>query len=147
MEVILKEDVKKIGKAGERVKVKDGYARNFLFPHNLALTANDGNLKLVESERLRKAAIHQKETEAAKLLADKISKASCTIRVKVGENEKLYGRVTTQDISNALEVEGITVDKKKIDISEPIDKLGVSYAQVKLHHEVTAQLKVWVVKE
>ena len=147
MEVILREDVEKLGKTGEKVKVKEGYARNFLFPRNLALPATDKNLKAVEDEKRKKSAIHQKELEEAKALAEKISKASCTVMVKAGENDKLYGSVTTQDIASALEVEGIAVEKKRIELPEPIHQLGVYYAQVKLHPEVSQMLKVWVVKE
>ena len=147
MEVILREDIENLGKTGERMKVKNGYARNFLFPRKLAVVATEKNLKVVEEEKRRRALLLQKELEEAKALAERISKASCTVLVKTGEDEKLYGRVTPQDIASALEVEGITVDKKKIDLSEPLNQLGVFYVPIKLHPEVNASLKVWIVKE
>lgn len=147
MEVILKEDVERLGRSGDKVKVKEGYARNFLFPRKLALPATEGNLRAIEEEKRRKLAVHKKGLDEARELAEILAKASCTVTVKAGDADKLYGSVSAQDIASALELEGIKLDKKKIELQEHINQLGVYYVQVKLHPEVQAQLKVWVVKE
>jgi large subunit ribosomal protein L9 len=146
MKVILREDDKKLGKAGDVVVVKDGYARNYLFPRDLAVRADAGQMKRLEHERkiLRDRA--EKQNKEARLVADQIEKASCTISVQVGEEDKIFGAVTAMDIAEQLAKEGITLDKKDIHLEEPIKSLGVFTVPVKLGPEVEAGLKVWVVK-
>ena len=147
MKVILTGDVKSIGSMGDVVDVKDGFARNFLFPKNLARLAVGSNLKIVEDIKKKKILAAAKEKKEAEALKEKISAFSCTIPVEAGEDDKLFGSVTSQDISRAFEVEGLTVEKRKIMLEEPIKKLGVYNISVKLHPEVTVEVKVWVVKK
>ncbi len=147
MEVILSRDVQNLGKLGEVVKVKDGYARNFLIPNKVAYIATAANLKRIEQqEKKRKAQYEQGKQEAA-ALAEKLSKASCTLSVEVNDLDKLYGTVSTVDISKALEVEGFTVDKKNIVIENPIEELGIFEIGINLHPEVTAKIRLWVTKK
>jgi large subunit ribosomal protein L9 len=147
MKVILIGDVKSIGSMGDVVEVKDGFARNFLFPKNLARLAVGSNLKIVEDIKKKKTLAAAKEKKEAEALKGKISVFSCTIPVEAGEDDKLFGSVTSQDISRAFELEGLAVDKRKIMLEEPIKKLGVYNISVKLHPEVTTEVKVWVVKK
>ncbi|MBN3038293.1 MAG: 50S ribosomal protein L9 [Candidatus Omnitrophica bacterium] len=147
MEVILKKNVEKLGKAGDVASVKDGYARNFLFPQGLALPATAANLKVIEREKEKATLRQEKEKQAAQELAEKINATSCTISVQAGEDGKLYGSVTNQDIAQAYKQEGINIDKKKIELPEPIKEVGVFKVDVKLHPEITAEAKIWVVKE
>ncbi|MCQ9207793.1 MAG: 50S ribosomal protein L9 [Omnitrophica bacterium] len=147
MQVILKKDVTKLGKAGEVVFVKDGFGRNFLLPKGLALLATDFNLKVVEQEKKKQALRQQEQKRQAQELAQKISAISCTITMQAGQDGKLFGSVTTQDIARAYKAEGINLDKRKIDLPETINEVGVFKINVKLHPEVTAEAKVWVVKE
>ena len=147
MKVILVEDVKSIGAVGDIVDVKDGYARNFLFPKKLAREAVGSNLKIIEDIKKKKllaAARQKKEAEGVKA---KLALLSCTITVEAGDDDKLFGSVTSQDISHAFEAEGLVIDKKQIILEEPIKKLGVYHVSVKLHPEVAAEVKVWVVKK
>lgn len=147
MQLILKKDIEKLGKAGEVVSVKKGFARNFLLPQGLALPATPANLKIVEQEKSRVFLRQEKEKKEAQELANKISSTSCTIAAKVGQDEKLYGSVTTQDIAQVYKLEGIDIDKRKIELLEPIKEVGVFKINIKLHPDVTAEAKVWVVKE
>ncbi len=147
MKVILIEDVKDIGAMGDIIDVKDGYARNFLFPQNLARQAVNSNLKIIEDIKKKKLINAAKEKKEAEEIKAKIAALSCTIAVEAGEDDKLFGSVTNQGISHAFELEGIMVDKKQIILEEPIKKLGVYNIAVKLHPEVTAEVKVWVVKK
>ena len=146
MKVILIEDVQKLGTMGEIVQVKDGYARNFLFPRKLAKSATDSNLRIIEDIKRKKVAALAKEKKLAEELRDKISFVSCTIAAEAGEDDKLFGSVTAQDVARAFEEEGFSIDKRKIILEEPIKKLGVYHVAVKLHPEVTGEVKVWVVK-
>lgn len=147
MEVILREDVEKLGSRGEVVKVANGYARNFLLPKRLAVEANASNKKIVEQERqayLRKEAKLQGEmADLAKLL----NGVSVTISQKAGENDQLFGSVTTKDIAEALAAKGYTIDRRKIELDEPIKQLGEFKIPVKLHKEVTAEVTVTVAKD
>lgn len=146
MKVILVKDIDKLGKSGQTVKVSDGYARNYLIPQKIALEANKANEKVFLD--LKKKA-EQKELRAkkeAEELGEKIRGLSCTIVRQAGEEEKLYGSVTNMDIAAALQQEGLHIDKKKVLLDEPIKALGVFYVPIKLHPEVTTELKVWVVK-
>ncbi len=147
MDVILVKDVEKLGKQGQLVAVKDGYARNYLLPAGLARPNTPGNLKLVERLKLQQEAQKKKELEQAKAVAGRLASISCTLRVKTGEEDKLYGAVTPQDIAAALQEEGVTIDRKRIELEQPIRTLGVYQIPVRLHPEVTAHLKLWVVKE
>ena len=147
MKVILREQVPHLGNPGAIVNVKPGFARNFLFPQGLAAQATSRNIKDIE-HRMREI---QRQIDVAKAEADQVkarlAEVSVTVAKPVGENEKLFGSVTAKDIEKALAAEGVTVDRKRIAIAEPIKALGVYTVGVKLHGGVTAELKVWVVKE
>jgi large subunit ribosomal protein L9 len=147
MEVILKENVAGLGAAGSKVKVKDGYARNFLFLRNLAVGVTPHNMKMLEQEqkiKAQKAEHHKKEAEQLKT---KICQLSITIPVLVQEKEKLYGSITSLEIHKALQDEGVEIDKTVIALDEPIKALGIYEIPIKLHPEVVATLKVWIVKK
>ncbi len=146
MKVILIEDVKHLGSMSDIVNVKEGYARNFLFPKKLAKLAVSSNLKIVDEIKKKKTQALEKEKKDAELLKEKLSSISCTITVEAGDDDKLFGSVMPQDIADALQSEGFSLDKKKITIDEPIKKLGVYHVNVKLHPEVKTTLKIWVVK-
>ena len=146
MKVILREDNKKLGKAGDVVEVKDGYARNYLIPRNLAVRADEGQMRQLEHER---KILHDKKEKYARVaenLANQINKASCTIPVQVGEEDKIFGSVTAMDIADSLLKEGIEIDRKDILLEEPIKSLGVFTVSIKLTPEVEGKLKVWVVR-
>jgi large subunit ribosomal protein L9 len=147
MEVILTQTIDILGRAGDCVSVKDGYARNYLFPKKMALEATPGNIKALESLKKKQAVEDEKKLNEAKAMAERIASLSITISAKAGEEEKLFGAVTAEMISKALEVERISVDKKDIVIDEPIKKLGVYQVGVKIHPQVKATLRVWIVKE
>ncbi|MDY6863867.1 MAG: 50S ribosomal protein L9 [Thermodesulfobacteriota bacterium] len=146
MEVILLEDIPDLGQVGLKVKVADGFGRNYLLPQKKALKATPQNIKLVELEIARREDIFLKEKKIAEKLAKKISGISCTISKQVGDEDKLFGSVTSMDIEKALKQEKIDIDRKNIILSEPIKSIGIYTVPIKLHSEVTAQLKVWVVK-
>ena len=147
MEIILREDVQHVGKAGEVVKVKDGYARNFLLPKGLAYPATEGNKKRIAFEADRLARQRAAEKQTAEGEAAKLAGLSLTFPVKVGEEEKLYGSVTAGDIQRRLEEQGIHVDKRKIDLPEPIRALGEFRVGIKYHAEVRPEIVVVGVKE
>jgi large subunit ribosomal protein L9 len=147
MKIVLRTDVENVGRRGDVVKVADGFARNFLLPKKLALEANAGNLKRIEQERRVQEVHEAKEKQEAEALAGRIAQLSCTAVRKVGENEMLYGSVTSADVAELLEKEGYSVDKRKILLEEPIKSLGIYEVPIKIHPQVTASLKVWVVKE
>ncbi|HPB67577.1 MAG TPA: 50S ribosomal protein L9 [Candidatus Omnitrophota bacterium] len=147
MEVILCENVHKLGKVGDVVKVKDGYARNFLIPQKKAYLATPGNLKRIEKQRAKEAAENERALKEAQDLAEKLSKVSCTVTVEVNDLDKLYGSVTEVDVVRALEVEGFTIDKKTVMIDSPIEDLGIFEVGVKLHPQVIAKIRVWVAKK
>ncbi|NOZ12335.1 MAG: 50S ribosomal protein L9 [Acidobacteria bacterium] len=147
MQVILKDAVPGLGNRGEVIKVKDGYARNFLLPKNLAVQVTNGNLKQIELEKKSWALKNRKEVEAANALKDIIEKMTISVAKKAGESEALFGSVTSQDIADVLAVEKIEVDKRKIELPEPIKKLGTFPVIIHLHPEVKVETKVWVVKE
>ena len=147
MEVILREDVEKVGARGAVVKVADGYARNFLLPKRLAMAATDANRKIVEQERqahLRKEAKLMSESED---LAKLLTGISVTISQKAGENDQLFGSVTSKDIADALAAKNFTIDRKKIHLDEPIKQLGEFKVPLRLHREVTVEITVNVTKE
>jgi large subunit ribosomal protein L9 len=147
MEVILREDVEKLGARGELVKVAPGYARNFLLPKRLAVAATESNKKIVEQERqghLRKDA---KLVSDASELGKMMSGVSVTIKQKAGENDQLFGSVTSKDIAEALEQQGYTIERRKIVLDEPIKTLGEFKVTLRLHKEVPAEITVHVVKD
>ena len=147
MKLVLLEDVDKLGKRGSVVSVKDGYGRNFLIPRKLDMPATDGNLKQIELEAKKYKVKEAKEETDAQSMKGDLEKLSLTIPMKAGEADVLFGSVTSADIASALEKEGYTIDKRKIDIGEPIKRLGVYHVPIKLFRTVTAEVKVWVVKE
>ncbi len=147
MEVILREDVDKLGTRGELVKVAAGYARNFLLPKRLAVPATDANKKIVEQERQahlrREAKLAADAGELAKMMAN----VSVTISQKAGENDQLFGSVTSKDIADALEKQGYTIDRRKVVLDEPIKTLGEFKVTLRLHRDVATDVTVHVVKE
>ena len=147
MEVILCQDVAKLGKVGKVVKVKDGYARNFLLPRRLAYPATPANLKIIEQQKAKLVAESERIRKEAEGLAEKINKVSCTLAVEVNDLEKLYGSVTQLDIAQALKEEGFEIDKKDILLDKPIEDLGVYEVNVRVHPEVTAKIRLWVTKK
>ncbi len=147
MKVILRVDIDKLGKAGEVKEVKDGYAINYLIPKNLVYPATKKNLKRLEEEKEVYVKKEEKIRKQMEELKQKIESLSCNISVKVGEDDKLYGSVTSQHIVENLHKYGINLDKHQIELEEPIKKLGVYHIPVKLYPEIKANLKVWVIKE
>ena len=146
MKVILLEEMPSLGEAGDVIKVADGYGRNYLIPEKKAIEATSKNMKVWEHQKnLLKDKINKVKKEAEKL-AEKIGGTSCTISKQTGEEDKLFGSVTSMDIEESLKEEGIDIDRKKIILDEPIKKLGIYAIPIKIHPEVIANLKVWVVK-
>jgi len=145
IEVILKEHVEHLGRRGEIVKVADGYARNFLFPRKLALAVTDENKRQIERERAKAETREAEEVQIAQALATRLEAVELAIARRVGENETLYGSVTASDIAEALAARELGVDRRKIQLSEPLKTLGEHVVPVKLHREVTADVKVKVV--
>jgi large subunit ribosomal protein L9 len=147
MEVILREDVKSLGRAGELVKVKPGYARNFLLPHGLAFEATDGNRKRIEAEGKSRNARTAQERSEAQAIATRLEGLTISLSRKAGEGDRLFGSITAQDIADALAAKGHSVDKRKIELEHPIKTVGEHTVPVQLHHDVTAQVKITVVGE
>jgi large subunit ribosomal protein L9 len=147
MQVILLENVPSLGKAGDLVKVSDGYGRNYLIPQKKALLATEKSLKVIEHQKRQVQQRMEKTKRDAEKLAQQIEKLSCTFTKTVGESGKVFGSVTSMDIENYLKENGMEVDRKKISLEEPIKNLGMFTVPIKLHPEVAAQLKVWVVQE
>ncbi len=147
MKVILRQDVKSLGKAGEIVNVSDGYARNYLIPKGLALPADEKNIRAFEAQKkrlLEKIASQEAETRA---FAERLRNLSLTIKAKAGEEGKLFGSITTMDISEALKREGIELDRKRIHLEEPIKRLGEYKISVKLPHDITSEFILRVINE
>lgn len=147
MEIILKRTVENLGDAGEIVDVKPGYARNYLIPQGLALRATASNRRRLEEERRHSLRAEERAKEKADELAQRIEGRSLTFTVLAGEEGKLFGSVTSADIAEELDNEGVTVDRRKIVLEEPIKELGVYRVPVDLHPEVRPEVKVWVVAE
>jgi large subunit ribosomal protein L9 len=147
MKVILKQDVENLGKAGDIAKVAPGYGRNFLIPRSLATEATPGNIKIVEQERRAQARRDSREKEAATLLAHDIVKLTAKIRRKTGEEGSLYGSVTAIDIADFLASHKIDIDKRKIQLEDPIKSVGEYQVSIRLHREVTVPIKVIVEPE
>lgn len=147
MEVILREEIDNLGRRGDVVKVAPGYARNYLLPKRLAVAANESNKKIVEQEKQAYLRRESKEIGDANDLAKMMAAVEVTIAQKAGENDQLFGSVTSQDISAALERAGYTIDRRKVNLAEPIKALGDYKVTVKLHREVSVELPVHVIKE
>jgi len=147
MKVILRQDHENLGEAGTIINVKPGFARNFLIPQGLALAASPQNKKRFENEKKQMNWRKEQEKRKAEELAKTLENVSCTITVQVGEEDKLFGSVTSQNIAESLESQGYEIDKRKIQLEEPIKSLGIYSVPIKLHTEVNAKVKVWVVKE
>jgi large subunit ribosomal protein L9 len=147
MEVILREDIDKLGVRGEVVKVAAGYARNFLLPKRLAVAATDSNRKIVEQERQSHLRKEVKLASEAQDLAKLIATVSVTIARKAGENDQLFGSVTANDVADALALQNYTIDRRRIQLDEPIRTLGEHKVAVRLHREVSAEVTVNVTRE
>jgi large subunit ribosomal protein L9 len=147
MQVVLQKDHSTLGKALDVVTVKDGYARNFLLPQGIAVPATAGNKRAVAESKKVFEKREDKKIQEARVLAQKIESVPCTIPARVGEEDKLFGSVTSQEISEFLNKENISIDKHDIELVEPIKQLGVYSVKVKLYKDIFAMLKVWVVKE
>jgi len=147
MKILLKKDFDSLGKRGEIVAVKEGYARNFLFPKGIAVPATPGNMKAFEQEQKLMLRREQKAKQEAEKLAKELEKISVTAVVSVGEEDRVFGSVTSQTIADLLAEKGYSIDKRKILLDEPIKALGVYDIPVKLHPEVEIKIRVWVVKE
>jgi large subunit ribosomal protein L9 len=147
MKVVLRQDKDGLGQRGDVIKVADGFARNFLLPRGLALEATPKNINVIVEERKQEAGRAKLEKKRLEEVARRCEKISITIPVKVGEDEKLYGSVTTADIALALQEEGIELDRKKIELDSPIKTLGIHRIPVKLHPTLSTEIKLWVVKE
>jgi len=147
MEIILRDHVEHVGRRGEVVKVADGYARNYLLPRKLALLATEANKKRVERERKLVEARESEERGAAEAIGARIAALEITITRKVGENDQLYGSVTNGDIADAMKAQGFEIDRRKILLPDPLKALGETMVPVKLHRDVTVQVKVTVAKD
>ena len=147
MKVVLKDDVKNLGKMGQIADVADGFARNYLLPRGLAIEANTKNVKSMEHEKRIIQEKAKKIRNSALDLSQKISAMTLVIKAKAGEEGKLFGAVTTMDIAEQMKNEGVEIDKKRISLDEPIKRLGTYSVSVKVHPEVSTQLKVQVVEE
>ncbi len=145
MKVILIDEIRGLGTRGDVVNVKDGYARNYLIPKNLAREATTGNLKSVEQERKKWALLAQKEKEQAEKAAGAVKGTKVVVQKRVGENGQLFGSVTANEIADALEAKGFEVDKRRIDLAHPIKTLGTHDVEVRLYRDVSAQIQVEVV--
>ncbi len=147
MKLILRKNFNQLGQVGEIVDVKDGYARNFLIPRQIAYPATAGNLRALEEEKKQIAKKESKNLTAAQELSTELEKVSVTIPVTVGEDEKIFGSVTSKMIADALLEKGFDVDHRKIEIEEPIKALGIYSVKVKVHADVVATVKTWVVRD
>lgn len=147
MKVILKDDIEKLGKCGDVVKVKDGYGRNFLIPRNMAVVATKGNLKAIGEITTQKRLRDNKRRREAEQLRISLEKISCTAEVQVGEEDRVFGSVTSQNIADLLAAQGFVVDRRNILLDEPIKALGVYTVPIKIERDIVANMKVWVVKK
>jgi len=147
MKVILRQDYETLGKIGDIIDVKNGFGLNFLIPRKIAYTALKGNIASLEEEKKSITKKSEHEIKAAESLASELEKVSVNIPVQVGEEDKIFGTVTSQMISDSLKEKGFEIDKRKIEIPEAIKSLGIYSVSVKLHTNVEAKIKVWVVRE
>lgn len=147
MKLLLRQDYEPLGVAGDVVNVKPGFARNFLIPKGYGMLATDKNVKRYENDQKQLHWLQEKEKRQSEELAKTLENVSCTITVQVGDEDKMFGSVTSQNITESLEAQGYIVDKRKILLEEPIKSLGIYSIPIKLHTDVEAKIKVWVVKE
>lgn len=147
MKIILRQDHESLGKTGDVIEVKTGFARNFLIPNKLAYPAKPNYVRMMTEESRQKQQRIRKEKSAAEELAAKLAAVSVTIQVSVGEEDKMFGAVTSQDIADALKEQNHEIDRRKIVLDEPIKALGIHEVPIKLFTDVEANIKVWVVKE
>ncbi len=147
MEVILRQAVENLGHPGDLVKVSLGYARNFLLPRGIAVEATEGNKRRIAQEKARLEAAEAERRQSAENYASTLEQVSLTFAARVGEEGKLFGSVTAADIAQQLEAQGIRVERRQIDLSEPIKALGVYRIPIKLHADVKPEIKVWVIKQ
>jgi large subunit ribosomal protein L9 len=147
MEVILREHVENLGRRGDIVKVAEGYARNYLLPRKLALAVTDSNKRQIERERKIAEAREAEEKTRAEAVASRLANVEISISRRVGENDTLYGSVTAADIAQALETQGFEIDKRRVQLAEPLKQLGEVTVPIKIHRDVTAQVKVAVTKD
>ena len=147
MEVILRQAVDNLGKPGDIVDVKSGYARNYLIPRGVAYLATEGNKKRIAMEKARLEAAENERIRAAQEVATRLEQVSLTFSARVGEEEKLFGSVTAADIAQQLQSQGFTVEKRQVDLHEPIKTLGVFRVPIRLHAEVKPEIRVWVIKQ
>ena len=147
VEVILRQAVENLGHPGDVVTVSNGYARNYLLPRGVAFVATEGNKKRISQEKVRLEAAEGARREAAQQLADQLGEVSITFAARVGEEGKLFGSVTAGDIAQQLEAQGHHVDRRQIDLHEPIKALGVYRVPLRLHADVRPEIKVWVIKQ
>ena len=147
MDVILMENVEKLGRVGDVVKVKDGYARNYLLPRNLGVLATAGNIKRIEKEKAKRLVLEETHKKEAEAQAETLSKVSLTIATEVNDQEKLYGAISETEIIEAFRAEGQTIDKKSLVLEKPVDELGIFEVGVKLHPQVIAKVRLWVTKK
>ena len=147
MDIILMENVEKLGQVGDVVKVKNGYARNYLLPRQLGIAATTGNIKRIEKEKTKRLAIDEAQKKEAQQKAESLSKVSLTIAVEVNDQEKLYGAVSEAEILEALEAEGQKIDKKSLVLEKPVDDLGIFEIGVRFHPQVVAKIRLWVTKK
>ncbi len=147
MKIILRQDYEQLGHIGDIVEVKRGYANNYLIPKKIAYPAKPNFVRMVEEEKRQKMVRINKEKKNAEQLAKKLETVSVTLTVSVGEGDKMFGSITNQDIAEALKEQGYDIDRRKIILEEPIKALGIYSVPIKIHPEVEAKIKVWVVKE
>jgi large subunit ribosomal protein L9 len=148
MEVILRQTIENVGNPGDIVQVSNGYARNYLLPRGLAYQATPGNRKRIAAEKARLEAAENERRQAARTLADRLEQVSLTFSARVGDEEKLFGSVTTADIVQQLHAQGfLEIEKRQIDLHDPIKSLGVYKVPVRLHADVKPEIKVWVIKQ
>jgi len=147
MEIILRQAIENLGKPGDVVSVRPGYARNYLLPHGLAYEATPGNLKRIAQERSRLEAAENERRDAAQNIATTLEQVSLTFSARVGEEGKLFGSVTAADIHQQLEAQGIKIERRQIDLHEPIKALGVYRVPIRLHADVKPEVRVWVIKQ
>ena len=147
MEVILREHVEHLGRRGDIVKVAEGYARNYLLPRKLALAVSEGNRRQIEQEKKRAEAHELEERSQAEAFAKRLGEADITIARRVGENQTMYGSVTSADIAQALQANGFEIDKRKIQLADPLKSIGEFTVPLKIHRDVPAAVKVRVVAE
>lgn len=149
MKVILRQNIETLGNMGEVVTVKDGYARNYLLPRGLAYVASKGNMRVLDEERTRLQVKMNRELKDAEKIAAELEKheSAITIAMPVGEEDRLFGSVTKDMIAEKLAEKGFNIDRRKIEIEEPIKTLGIYTVKIRLHTDVTAKVKVWVVRQ